>query len=290
MSDGRAADLEAQYDNRANVPEHPAIMAGWARDAAAYRSARAPHCELGLPYGAHPRQTVDIFRPDHPDPTRPLIVFIHGGYWRSLDPASFSHLAAGANAAGFSVAIPGYRLCPEVAIADIVDDLRAACLFLHARHGSPFIACGHSAGGHLTAAMAATDWTRFGQDVPPALVRRGLAISGLFDLAPLLATSINGSLRLDEASAKAASPAFWPVPPGIRLEAWVGEAETAEYHRQSRLVVERWAAAGASTRCQVIPDANHFTAPAPLADPGSAMVAALVRLGEEGRACAGSGP
>jgi arylformamidase len=280
MSDEQRADLEAQYDNRANVPEHPAIMAGWARDAAAYRSVRAGHCDLSLPYGAHPRQTVDLFHPDRPDPRRALILFIHGGYWRSLDPSSFSHLAAGANAAGFSVAMPGYRLCPEVTVADIIEDLRAACLFLHARHRTPLVACGHSAGGHLAAAMAATDWARFGPDVPPALVRYGLAISGLFDLAPLLLTSVNDSLRLDETSAKAASPAFWPVPPGVHFEAWVGGAETAEYHRQSRLIAERWAVAGARTRFEAIPGADHFTAPAPLAKPGSAMVQALVRLAE----------
>ena len=280
MSHRQAADLEAEYDNRSNVPEHPAIMAGWSRDASAYRSARARHCELGLPYGPHSRQIVDIFHPDAPNPARPLIVFIHGGYWRSLEPASFSHLAAGANARGFSVAVPGYRLCPEVALADIIEDLRAACLFLHARHGARMVACGHSAGGHLAAAMAATDWTRYGPDVPPGLVRCGLAVSGIFDLTPLLATSVNQSLRLDEAAAKAASPAFWPVPARVHLEAWVGEAETSEYHRQSRLVAERWAAAGAHTRFAEVPGANHFTAPAPLADPGSAMVAALAGLAD----------
>ena len=280
MSDRQAVDLEAEYDNRGNVPEHPAIMAGWSRDASAYRKERALHCELGLSYGRHPRQIVDIFHPDAPDPARPLIVFIHGGYWRSLEPASFSHLAAGANARGFSVAMPGYRLCPEVALADIIEDLRTACLFLHARGATRIVAGGHSAGGHLVAAMAATDWTRYGPDISPALVRRGLAVSGLFDLTPLLATSVNQSLRLDEAAARAASPAFWPVPSGVHLEAWVGGTETSEYHRQSRLVVESWAAAGARTRFAEVPGANHFTAPAPLADPGSAMVAALVALAD----------
>src|SRR5688572_1985904 len=133
-------------------------MEGWQRDAAAYRAARTAHSELGLRYGAHPRQTIDIFRSDADEDGRPLVVFIHGGYWRSLEPSLFSHFAAGANAHGLMVALPGYRLCPEATVAEIVDDVRAACVFLHRRLGLPIVACGHSAGGHLAAAMAATDW------------------------------------------------------------------------------------------------------------------------------------
>ncbi len=277
MSRDAGIDLEAEYNNRARTPDYPEIMAGWERDAASYRAARADRSELGLRYGGHPRQTIDIFRPDAAEDSRPLVVFIHGGYWRSLEPSLFSHLAAGANARGLAVALPGYRLCPEVAVAEIVEDVRSACLALHRRLGRRIVACGHSAGGHLAAAMAATDWRRYG-DAPADLVRRALAISGLFDLAPLLATSVNESLRLDDATARAASPAFWPVPTGVTLEAWVGSDESQEYVRQSRLVAERWAAAGAATCYRVIPGANHFTAPAALAEPDSEMNAALAAL------------
>jgi arylformamidase len=190
----------------------------------------------------------------------------------------FSHWAAGANRHGYSVAVPGYRLCPEVRIADIVADVRVAVLFLHSLLAKPLVACGHSAGGHLAAALATTDWESFGSEVPDNLVRNGLGISGVFDLAPLIATEMNQQLRLDEVGARAVSPAFWPVPEGVRFEAWVGGDESSEFLRQSRLVAERWGAAGARTRMHVIPGANHFTAPAGLADPDSAMVAALVAL------------
>ncbi len=88
-------DYEVEYDNRARVPEHPEIIAGWERDAAAYRAARREHCELGLRYGDHPRQTIDLFLPDEPSSGRPLIVFIHGGYWRTWAPPLFSHFARG---------------------------------------------------------------------------------------------------------------------------------------------------------------------------------------------------
>ena len=260
------------------MPEHPEIIAGWERDAAAYRLARRDFSELGLRYGSHARQTIDVFHPDARDNDRPLVVFIHGGYWRSFDPSVFSHLAAGMNRRGHSVALPGYRLCPEVRIDDIIDDIRSALVHLYRRFPSTFVAAGHSAGGHLAAAAVATDWRA--QGAAPGLLRRALTVSGLFDLAPLVTTSLNESLRLDPDSAKAASPAFWDPPADVVLEAWVGGAESSEYLRQSRLIADRWSAAGAKTRLHAIAGANHFTASAPLTDPESEMVATLIRLAD----------
>jgi arylformamidase len=271
-------DLEAEYDNRANVPEHPAIMAGWERDATAFRAASASRSELSLRYGPHPRQTIDLFYPDHGDERDATVVFVHGGYWRSLGPQLFSHFAQGANAHGFAVALPGYRLCPEVSIGEIIEDVRAACLFLHRRFGRPMVACGHSAGGHLAAALAATDWAGAAPDVPATLVRRALAISGIFDLTPLLRTSVNESLRLNERTAAELSPAFWTPPPDAMIALRAGATETSEYHRQNRVLAERWGASGARVDTGVIAGANHFTAPAPLADPASELTQALLGL------------
>jgi arylformamidase len=146
------------------------------------------------------------------------------------------------------------------------------------RFNVPIIACGHSAGGHLAACLAATDWPAFAPDLPPRLVRGGLAISGLFDLAPLIGTSVNAKLGLDATSARAASPLFWPAPAGTRFEAWVGGKESSEYLRQSHSLAEAWALEGVTTAYAEIPDANHFTAIAPLAHADSAMVAALVAM------------
>ena len=119
------------------------------------------------------------------------------------------------------------------------------------------------------ATLVATEWRAYGADVPGTLVRHGMAISGVFDLAPMIATSMNADLRLDAEQASAVSPAFWPVPSGVVFEAWVGGDESSEFLRQSQLVVDRWASAGAQTLYSAIPGANHFTAPNPLADPGS---------------------
>ena len=170
--------------------------------------------------------------------------------------------------------MPGYRLCPEVSVADIIEDVRSACRLLHARLGVPLVACGWSAGGHLAACMAATDWRATG--APAQLVSAGLAISGLFELAPLLRTSINETLGLDAAAAESASPALW-TPTAGAFQSFVGETESSEFRRQSRLIAERWGAS-IRTATHVIPGANHFTAPEPLADAGSTLVETLAAM------------
>jgi len=137
---------------------------------------------------------------------------------------------------------------------------------------------GHSAGGHLAACMLATDWPALDASLPRDLVASAYSISGLFDLGPLVETSINRALHLDAAAARAASPLFWNSPADKSLDAVVGENESAEYFRQSRTIVDVWRAAGVTTRFGVVAGANHFTAIAPLADPASPMVSRLKQL------------
>jgi arylformamidase len=266
-------DYEVEYNNRARVPENPALMAGWARDAAAYRAAKHGRWHA-IPYGPGVRHSIDFFPAGNQGP---IVVFIHGGYWQALDGSWFSHLAAGLNAHGVSVAIPSYDLCPSVAIADIIAQMRAASRQL-ARLGRSLVMSGHSAGGHLAACMLATDWRAFDAALPQGMVTAAYTISGLFDLVPLLNTAINHALRLDEAAARQASPLFWPAPARGSLDALVGGDESAEYFRQSRSIVEAWGAAGVATRFAAIPDASHFTAIAPLADPRSPMTLRLKEL------------
>jgi arylformamidase len=270
-------DFEAEYNNRARVPEHPAIMEGWARDAAAFRAAQGPMAELSQTYGPSSRQQFDLFRPEAQQ-GEALLLFIHGGYWQALDKASFSHCAAGLVTRGVPVAVAGYDLCPDVTIMEIIRQMRACAATIWRRFNAPIIACGHSAGGHLAACLAATDWQEFAPDLPPRLVRGGLAISGLFDLAPLIGTSVNAKLGLDADSARAASPLFWPAPAGTRFEAWVGAAESGEYLRQSHAIAEAWALEGVETAYGEIPDGNHFSAIAPLSSASSPMVGALAAL------------
>ena len=264
-------DFEVEYNNRARVPENPAIIAGWSRDAAAYRERRPAKL---IAYGAGERNRIDLFSGDG---AGPIVVFIHGGYWQALDGSFFSHLAAGLNAHGIDVAVPSYDLCPAVSIADIIDEMRTAMREL-AKLGRPLVVSGHSAGGHLAACMLATDWRALDASLPPDLVTAAYAISGLFDLRPLVKTSINTALKLDDASAEAVSPLFWPPPSRGVLDAVVGGDESAEYLRQSRTIVDAWGAAGIATQFATIAAANHFTAIAPLADPDSPMTLRLKQL------------
>lgn len=265
-------DYEVEYNNRARVPENPALIAGWARDAAAFREARQPRV---IAYGKGARQTMDLFEATREHAA--LVVFIHGGYWQALDKSFFSHMAAGLNALGVSVAVPSYDLCPGVSVTDIIDQMRAACRVL-ARTTLRLVISGHSAGGHLAACMLATDWRGIDPTLPADLVRAAYTISGLFDLVPLEQTSLNTALRLDATTARAASPLFWTPPAQASLDAVVGDDESGEYFRQSRAIVETWGAAGVTTRFGTVDHANHFTALAPLAHPESAMTQRLLEL------------
>ena len=264
-------DYEIEYNNRARVPESPAIMARWAKDAAGYRERHAPR---SIAYGPGARNSIDFF-PGNDE--GPIVVFIHGGYWQAFDGSAFGHLAGGLNAHGIGVAIPSYDLCPAVTIDEIIGEMRLATREL-ARLGRSLVMSGHSAGGHLAACMLATDWPAYDASLPRDLVTAAYAISGLFDLGPLVVTSINNALRLDPATARAASPLFWTAPGHRSLDAVVGERESAEYFRQSRTIVDAWGLAGVATRFGTVAGANHFTAIAPLADPGSPMVARLKQL------------
>jgi arylformamidase len=272
-----AIDYDTEYNTRARVPDHAEILGRMAQRAAAYRSeaVAAKRAELDVSYGPSPRQIIDIFQ-SSAGANAPIAMFVHGGYWRALQPSAFSQVAAGLNARGVTVALAGYDLCPQVSISQIVDQMRQACLFLWKRHGKRILVSGHSAGGHLTASMLATDWKALG--APADLVPAAMGISGLFDLAPMTATAMNADFRLDDAEARRMSALFWPAPAGKTFDAVVGGAESDEFLRQSRTIVDSWSAAGVKTRYEAPAGANHFTVIEPLADPNSAMVSRLMEL------------
>jgi arylformamidase len=225
------------------------------------------------------RRTIDLF-PAKDDDKAPLAMFIHGGWWRTLAPSEFSQMAAGPNARGITVAVVGYDLCPNCAIADIIEQMRAACLYLWRKRRQRIFIYGHSAGGHLAACMVATDWKALASDAPADLVPSAYAISGVFDLLPLVHVSQNVDLRLDETEARRVSPLYWKVPAGRSLDAVVGALESSEFLRQSKSVAEAWRQAHALTRYEEIAGTNHFTVIDPLNDPNSAMTARVAALSQ----------
>jgi arylformamidase len=271
-----ALDYEAEYKAILRVPTFPQIVARWQAAAAVER--RAPRAELDQPYGPGERQRYDLFRAGAR--AAPLVVFLHGGYWQMGDRQDCEFMAGAFTAAGLDIAFPSYSLCPAVSVMQIVEEVRRCLATLWGRTQQHPVVIGHSAGGHLTAAMLATDWSQV-PDVPADLVRAACAISGVFELSPLLTTSVNVAARLDAETAAAASPLRWPPPPrGRTLVAAVGDDESREFHRQSRTMAEAWAKAGLQTEYLSIAGTNHFTVVEELAKPGSVLfgrVAALAR-------------
>lgn len=270
-------DYEVEYNNRARVPEHPQIFERWRRDAAAYRTQTQAdgRVELGVRFGPTERQYIDLFFPPGGAANAPVALFVHGGYWRSLDPSMFSHLARGMNAHGITVAVSGYDLVPQVSIADIIAQTQAACAFLWKQYGRRVMVSGHSAGAHLAVCMLTTDWTKHG--APADLTPAAYAISGLYDLTVLTHLAGNAEFKLTEESAKAISPIFQPAPKGKVLDSVVGGIESSEFLRQSKIIVDAWAKDN-KTRYEVVPGMNHFTVCDAMADPASAMTKRLVEL------------
>jgi len=273
-----AVDYEAEYNNRARVPEHPQIFARWAGDSEFFRAdmLKSGRAELGLSFGDTPKQYIDLFMPEMSGNV-PLALFIHGGWWRSLDPSYYSQVARGPVAHGVQVALAGYDLCPTVTLAEIVEQMRQACLFLWLRYSRRIMVYGHSAGGHLAGVLVATDWAALYPKAPGDLVTVGYSVSGVFDLAPLVGISVNQDLKLTPTSARELSPALWPLKLGRSFDAVVGGLESSEFKRQSHLIADTWQKTG-KTRYEEVAGTNHFTVVDPLADPESAMTARVVEL------------
>ncbi|MCS6853447.1 MAG: alpha/beta hydrolase [Elioraea sp.] len=265
--------LEREYATVAAVPDYPAIEASWAERMV---RALAQHPPTVVPYGEGERREIDLYRPAGADDP-PVLVWIHGGYWQRRHRREFAWIATPWLARGVAVALPGYPLCPEVTLSALVEDVRSAVALLWREAGAlglsrRWLVGGHSAGGHLAAIVAATDWGSRG--LADLSFRAVLPSSGLFDLAPLLGTTHNRALGLDLAEATRLSPLLHVPPRGTRLLAAVGGAESREFRRQSHDFAVAWQERGAAAASLELPGRHHFTAQDAWAEPESALFAA----------------
>jgi acetyl esterase/lipase len=266
-------DWDDAYANSAHIAGGAEYPGRWGDAAAAFRAGLPPdRARLGLAYGSHPREKADLFLPEG----RPagLVVFVHGGYWRAFGRGRWSHLAAGPLARSWAVAIPGYPLAPEARIAAITRSVAAAVTAAARTVPGPVVLAGHSAGGHLVVRQVCAD-SRLPERIAARIVRV-VSISGLHDLRPLLRTRLNVDLRLDAAEAAGESPALLAPRQGAAVHAWVGDAERPEFVRQTTLIANAWTGLGAAMSQTIAPGRHHFDVIAPLAEPDSDLVAALV--------------
>ena len=279
MSNFTPEYYEAQYNNRALVPEHPQIFARWVSESAKVRA--AGRCELDLEFGASFIEKLDLFFSD--GPSKALLVFIHGGYWRSLDKNDFAFLAPAFTKQGITVASINYGLAPQVRVDDIVSQSRAAIAWLahnaqrYGADGDKIFVSGHSAGGHLAAMLAATHWPSFATTLPADLLKGVICISGIYDLEPLRFASVNQDIRLDQAAARRLSPALMLPQAKMPILIAAGGDESDEFKRQNELLIERW-----SNSCPMqnvpLPGANHFTAVEELAKADSPLHQAALKM------------
>jgi arylformamidase len=271
--------VERGYNNRAAVPEHPQWFARFAELSGAARDRYRP--TLDLRYGAHPKETLDLFVPA--GRARGTFVFVHGGYWRALDKADHHFVAGPLLEQGIAVACVNYDLCPAVSIPAIVDECRRALVWVQRegpRHGADaanVVVGGHSAGGHLAAMMFATDWEQLGLARAPFV--GGVTLSGVHDLTPLLQFSFNADFKLDLAQARRMSPALLGSRSRAPLLSAVGATETSEFVRQTQLMWDAWPQnRHPSGGPLVIPDRHHFSVVVDHADPASALTQATLAL------------
>ena len=272
-------ELDHQYNARAAVPDSARLIERYAHDSALVRDTWPVHA--GEPYGPHPDETLDIFPARQAD--APVFVFIHGGYWRALSSTDSHFVAPAFLQAGATVVVVEYSLAPQASLEQIIQQCRRAVAWvfrhIHRFNGDPsrIHVCGHSAGGQLTGMLLAPDWPMaFG--LPPSVLHSASAVSGLFDLRPLVHTHVNEWLNLTLESARQASPVFHVPSVACPVVLACGSLETAEFQRQTHLYAQALRAKDSPVDLLQPEGKDHFSALFDLNEVSSALYQSIARV------------
>ena len=286
------AGLDAQYNNRARVPEHADIHAGYQAQADAVLADF--DTRLDVSYGPSAEETLDIYLPKSAPPASakegaptggmPINVFLHGGYWFSRHKNDYRFLARGMIPSGAALIVVNYALVPSVDLDEVVRQCRAAIAWTYRNAvdfgGDPnrLFVSGHSAGGHLTAMMMSTVWPALGDDLPGNIIKGGCALSGIFDLTPIPLSYMQETLQFTPDQVARNSPVTLSPSTKAPLIVGVGGDESEEFIRQSQVFAEHWGAPGA-IECwmMTLEGINHFTILGEYADPKSVLTQAVLQ-------------
>lgn len=273
------AEVNFQYSPRAQAPDHEKYFELWRVSGPAYQKNRRAE----VWFGETPGQSFDLFMPEGVA-NPPLHLFIHGGYWQALDKRNHAHMADAMLKAGIAVAMVNYDLMPEVDLAEIIRQCRAAVARAHDVAGdygydrNRMTVSGHSAGGHLSGALACTDWTEFREDLPADLLKGSVPISGLFDLEPLSKTGMQRVFRFTAEDIAVLSPINMTPAVKIPVILSVGGLESPEFHRQSALFAEHMRRHGCQVSEAVMEGHHHFSIVEALTDPAAPLTSAIIQL------------
>lgn len=274
----RQDDLEYQYNPRVSVPEYPELAK--VRAAQARKVRETARAWLDVRYGSSPRELLDIYAAGRPG--GPVLVYIHGGYWRSGTKEDNCNFVPTFTRRGATVVLVEYDLCPQVTVSDIVRQTREAIAWTYRNisgyggDASKLFVAGHSAGGHLTAMALAHDWAKAG--LPIDIIKGAVATSGVYDLDMVMRISVQEQVKLTPELAKLNSPFLNPPRLQGPLLIAVGDAEPQGWQQMSRDYFEFCKRTGMQVEYLLEPAANHYTMSEHLLDDSRPLTRAMIKL------------
>src|SRR5262245_29663753 len=273
----RADEMEYQYNPRVSVPEFPELAK--VRSAQSRKVRESAKSWLNVPYGSSPRELLDIYAADKPG--GPVLVYIHGGYWRSGSKEDNCHFAPTFTKRGATVVLVEYDLCPQVTVADIVRQTRASIAWVYKNimrysgDRSKIYVSGHSAGGHLTAMALANDWTKEG--IPQDFIKGAVVTSGVYDLDMVMRISVQEQVQMTPEIVKLNNPLLNPPRVKCPLVIAVGGAEPRGWQQMSEDYFNYCKQQGMNVEYLVVPGANHYTMSEHLQNDHSPLTQAMIK-------------